>query len=196
MTAPGAAAQSPLVMSFPPAIRVCAVLATVALVGCSFDGTSPYAGMTTWEDGTHSARVRYLESPWRLRGGDGVETLEIEVDPVTGADSGVPPKYQLNVEVVTGSAAGVLAADHASEPSRGEMDLPSGTVAIRTDSDDMGVGFVGVVPGLFARYFLHVAFDIAGGRVLHVVVEANLDPRVPEILAMLGAADVQPFSPP
>ncbi len=195
MTAPGPPAQSGRVTPPSRARNLCAALAALALAACGQCGTAAYAGMTTWEDGTSSVRVRYLEAPWHVRGGDLLSTLELEVDPVTGPDSGVPPKYLLTAAVTAGSAAGVLAADRAAAPARGEVEVPMGTVTITTDSGDHGIGFVGMIAGLFGRSFLHVAYDVPGSRVLHIVIEANVDPRTPELLAMLRAVDVAPFSP-
>lgn len=170
------------------------LLVLAVLAGCGDCGTTRYAGLATWNDAGGEARVRYLTPPWNLRANE-MEHVRLEVDTITGPDSGVPPKFVFDVTVEAGTAATALAQDRAIAASRGESVVMDGLSA-RTDSGDAGMRFVGQIPGMYSRYFEHAAFDAPGGRVVHVQIESNSDPRTAELDAMLADVDVLPFDPP
>ena len=187
LTERGPAAHAPRVRTW------CLALFCLGLAACGQDGTSRYAGTTQWTDTAGFVRVRYVAPPWNVRGGD-AESLLLDVDTVTGPDAGVPSKYHFGVTVETGTAASALAGDRAIGAGRGET-IVADTVPITTDSGDVGMRWVGLIPGLYARSYEHVAFDAPGGKVVHIQIESNSDPRTAELDAMIRNVDVLPFDP-
>jgi hypothetical protein len=176
-------------------VRRCfSLLLFIALAGCGQCGTERFAGLAQWDDDAGEVRVRYLTPPWNLRG-DQPEHLRIEVDTITGPDSGVPPKFLFDVTLEAGSATTALASDRAIAAARGESLVADG-IALTTISGDHGTAWVGEIPGLYGRFYEHAAFDAPGARVVHVQIESNSDPRTPELDHMLADIDVLPFDSP
>lgn len=182
--------------------RACIGLALSALAlgalaqGCGEDGRAPYAGLTRFESASRLFRVYYLAPPWTVESAEG-DALRLRIDYVVGTDAGRPPKYVFAATVAPGaSTEAYVRARVRDATARGDT-MEGAVEAFTTRSGDRGHWATTREP-VTSRWTRHVAIALGAGapgegRVLAVQVETNVDPRVPELDAMIRDVDARPL---
>ena len=152
---------------------------------CGTNAADLYAGLEVYEPRSGAYRVRYLAPPWEVIGRGMGDALRLEVE---GAREGLPPKYQLDVDLIGGAPmARALAVARSTAPD----DIVTGPRDVITDFDDEGVETL-FFDNSEGRHERHVFLERPGG-VLRLVFVANPDLDSDEVEAMIAAVEVGPF---
>lgn len=157
----------------------------IGLMACGTNAADLYAGLDVYEPRSSAYRVRYLAPPWEVTSRGMGDTVMLEVE---GAVEGVPPKYQLTVDLV-----GRTPENRANAVARSadREDTVTGPRPVTTDSGDEGFETL-IFDNSEGRYQRHVFLERDGGSVrLFFLANPNLDND--EVEAMIASAEVGPF---